>query len=103
MTTLDEYCSRQNIATIDYLKIDAEGYDLSVLKGASTLLSRQKIRFIEVEAGMNRINTEHVYFDEFVRYLEPYGYKLYKIYDQMHEWKKRKPYLRRGNLVFVAS
>jgi FkbM family methyltransferase len=45
--TLDNYCSDNNIEHIDYLKIDTEGYDFEVIKGASEMIN--KIRFIQFE------------------------------------------------------
>ncbi len=54
VTTVDEFCSQQRIDKIDLLKTDTEGYDLEVLRGAESLLSRGAVRFIFVEAGLNR-------------------------------------------------
>jgi FkbM family methyltransferase len=34
---------------IDFLKVDAEGYDLKVLKGAESLLRKGRIRFVQFE------------------------------------------------------
>lgn len=34
---------------VDFLKIDTEGYDLKVLKGAESLLRKRRIRFVQFE------------------------------------------------------
>ena len=48
--SVDEYCFRNKIAP-DFLKIDVEGNELSVLKGAATLLQTRKPRILfECEA-----------------------------------------------------
>jgi FkbM family methyltransferase len=35
VTTVDEFCHEQKIASVDILKSDAQGFDMEVLKGAS--------------------------------------------------------------------
>jgi len=72
LTTLDNCFDKH----IDYLKIDVEGADFKVLKGASRLLDEKKIRFIQVE------NSEHLKlsgntFEELVAYMESKGYFCY--------------------------
>lgn len=41
ITTLDNYLSRCQISSVDFIKVDAEGGELGVLKGASEFLSTQ--------------------------------------------------------------
>jgi FkbM family methyltransferase len=38
ITTLDEYCKAEKISRLDLLKIDAEGYELNILRGAKKCL-----------------------------------------------------------------
>jgi FkbM family methyltransferase len=47
--TLDRFCLEQQIDYIDLLKVDTEGFDLNVLKGAQGFLERQAIDFIYFE------------------------------------------------------
>lgn len=49
VTTLDEEVTRRGWDTVDYLKVDAEGYDLRVLQGAVTLLRERRIGVIQFE------------------------------------------------------
>ena len=49
VSSLDCFCKDQNIDRIDVLKIDTEGHELEVLKGAVNLLSSRKIRYIYAE------------------------------------------------------
>lgn len=51
LTKLDYYCELQNISSIDFLKIDIQGWELKCLDGARTLLSENRIRFIYVEVN----------------------------------------------------
>ena len=97
--TLDAFCL--DIPKISFLKIDTEGSDLEVLKGASLLLAEKRVDVIQVEAGMNRLNNHHVPIQEFLAFLEPRGYFLFGIYEQVNEWPSGQPHLRRSNLVFI--
>jgi len=49
VSTVDHYCSQNGIHSLDILKIDAQGFDLEVLKGAIRMISESKIRVIQVE------------------------------------------------------
>lgn len=101
--TMDQFCQSHQIEQISYLKIDTEGGDLEVLKGAVDLLSAQKIDFVEVEAGMSPINDRHVAFEELKSFLESHNYYLFGIYEQVNEWPTNKPNLRRTNPVFISQ
>ena len=47
--TLDTYINLYNIKKIDILKIDTQGHELHILKGAKNVLKKSIINFIEVE------------------------------------------------------
>ena len=47
--TLDNFCLEEKINNIDVLKIDTEGNELNVLKGAKKLLEQNKINIIYTE------------------------------------------------------
>ena len=101
--TIDEFCHSRDIEHIAYLKIDTEGGDLEVLRGAARMLETQSIDLVQVEAGMNPSNTRHVPFELLKELLQSKGYFLFGIYEQVREWPEGKPYLRRANPVFVSK
>jgi len=103
VTTLDEFCEREGIEQIDYLKIDTEGCDLAVLQGASQKLTAERIGMVEVEAGMTPTNSHHASLESLKSFLESHGYLLFGIYEQVPEWATDEPHLRRTNLVFVSQ
>jgi hypothetical protein len=62
--TLDDVAARENIAYIDFLKIDTEGHELAVLAGASRLLQESKIGYIQFE--FNALNVfSRAFFRDF--------------------------------------
>lgn len=46
--TLDDFCVREGIASIDLLKIDVEGFEFEVLEGGRSMLRQTKALIIEV-------------------------------------------------------
>ena len=46
--TVDDYCRKNNIRYINLLKTDTEGFELNVLKGASKMMSKNKVQFVFV-------------------------------------------------------
>ena len=64
VTTLDEIATRHSIGNIDLLKIDTEGSELDVLKGAVGLLRENRIAVCQIE--FNAMNVySRVFFKDF--------------------------------------
>lgn len=101
--TLDGYCAGAEIEEVDYLKVDTEGGDLAVLRGAERLLREARIGVIDVEVGVGRDNELHVPMAVMREFLEARGFVLFGFYEQMHEWRRARPHLRRVNLVMIAE
>lgn len=102
VTTGDHWCRENDIVEVSLLKIDTEGFDLDVLVGFSGLLQANAVKIVQVEAGINRANTKHVPLEAFRGFLEPMGYGLFGLYDQVSEFRG-VPLLRRCNPVFIAT
>lgn len=49
VSTLDAEAERLGLEQVDLLKVDAEGYDLSVLRGARRLFAENRVRFVQWE------------------------------------------------------
>lgn len=78
---LDEYCTKRAIRHIDFLKIDTEGHDLFVLKGASALLEHAAIDFIQFEIARESIDAR-IFLKDFVTLCAPYHYEIFRIRPQ---------------------
>ncbi len=70
-TTLDTFVSTLKLDRIDLLKIDVEGGELSVLRGADTLLGSKKVSLIFWESNTVAAQTER---DTTRQLLSKYGY-----------------------------
>jgi FkbM family methyltransferase len=65
-TTVDAFMAEAGLERIGFLKIDTEGHDLSVLKGASQALRERRIGLIQFEFIPANIATEatmHAFFE----------------------------------------
>jgi FkbM family methyltransferase len=102
MTTLDQYCGRNNIPRIDFLKIDTEGFDLEVLRGSTSLISQGLISFIQCECSVSPDNRYHCSLETIRHFLEQMGHRLFGFYDQAEDWTTGAPNLRRVNAVFIS-
>jgi FkbM family methyltransferase len=100
--TLDNFATQNGVEHIDFLKIDAEGYDLNVILGAAKMLDGPKIDLVQAEVSMNSDNVFHVSFFDVDREMERHHYRLFGIYEQVFEWGKNVPYLRRSNVVYIS-
>lgn len=93
ITTLDSFCSANEIRQIDFLKIDVEGFEFEVLKGAETMIKSNKIRNIQFEFGGNHVKGHVHFFDIFQFLSNNYtisrvlrdGFRLYDRYDKQWE------------------
>ncbi|MEO1438438.1 MAG: FkbM family methyltransferase [Bacteroidota bacterium] len=77
LTTLDVFCSKNNISEIDLLKLDIEGHELAALQGAQQLLQTGKIHRIQFEFGGCNIDSR-TFFQDFYYLLNP-QYRIYRI------------------------
>jgi FkbM family methyltransferase len=77
-TTLDDYCELKKIQHVDLLKIDTEGHELQVLKGAKGMLSKQAIDIIQFEFGYASIFAR-TFLKDFFDLFSKFDYEIYKI------------------------
>ncbi len=87
--TLDTCCERHNIAAIDLLKIDVEGAEYQVLRGAQRMLASQKIRCLTFEFGQTTFDMGNRP-EDIERCLGGHGYRIRNIRKGEHVFPGRK-------------
>ena len=70
LDTLDNYCRNNQIGHIDLLKLDVEGHELAVLRGAKKILEDAGIDLLQFEFGGCNIDSR-TYFRDFYTLLSP--------------------------------
>lgn len=103
VSTLDEWCASQGVQKMSLLKVDAEGQDLEVLKGAQGLLRAGRIDFVLCEAGVDHRNELHVPLGELMDYMGQLEYGVYGIYEQVMLDRTVRPVVRRVNVLFIKT
>jgi FkbM family methyltransferase len=90
VTTLETEIDRLGWPTVDYLKIDAEGYDFHVLRGARRLLEQKRIALGQFEYGSAWAFSGST-LTYAVKWLKDVGYQCFLL-------KNRKLYLPRPDV-----
>lgn len=89
--TLDDYCSKNGITSIDILKADVQGAELKVLQGAKELLQNKAIHLLYLEVEFSQLYKGQPVFDEISSFLRSYGYVFFAFYNAS--------YLRNGKMI----
>lgn len=76
LTTIDIFCLENQITQIDFLKIDVEGHELEVLKGANDMIAKGAVKYIQFEFGNIAIESR-IFLKDFFTILK--NYKIYRI------------------------
>ena len=87
--TIDDQFARNSISNMDFLKVDVEGAELDVLKGAQTVLKNQ-IFAVEVETRLIEFYKNSPLFPEVYDFLLSHDFELY---DLNRYFFKKKPYV----------
>jgi FkbM family methyltransferase len=80
--TLDAFCEAKSIDAINLLKIDTEGHDLFVLKGATRMLSQQRVDFIFAEFNdfREKPGTVGGALNSISEFVAPFGFRFVSTY-----------------------
>ena len=103
---LDTFCTEHAIDHIDYLKIDTEGGEHDVLRGAVGLLREKKIKFIQFEYG-GAYRDAKIGLSQVYELLSGFGYSLFRLLPDslLHipKWRDELETYRLSNYLAVSS
>jgi len=77
--TIDNFCKENNISTIDFLKMDVQGYEYNILSGAKEMLKKGRIKYIQFEFDEPNVENR-VFFKDFWELLN----KKYDIFHSLY-------------------
>ena len=87
-TTIDSYCQKHNIETIDILKIDVQGSELKVLQGADRMLKDRRVKLIFTEISIAPNYKGQSEIDEIIKFLRENKYKIFNFFKMKHKQGK---------------
>ena len=92
--TIDNYCLKNNIKEIDILKIDVQGSEIKVLKGAINMLRNGRIKLIYLETYFKQQYVNQPLFHDISKFLYNHNFLFQDIYD---------PYFSNNNMIWCDS
>lgn len=101
VTTLDSFATSERIDRLDFLKIDTEGHELAVLRGATGLLTAGRVGAIFAEASLDASDNWHTALPAIQAHLAPLGFHLAGLYDQVT--RGNPPILAYTNALFLRA
>lgn len=80
--TVDQVVKREGIERLDLLKVDTQGHDLEVLRGARECLAAGKIRLVLVEMNYDSLYEGQASAAEVEAFLLSHGFRLVDLYEK---------------------
>jgi FkbM family methyltransferase len=79
---LDTFCCERSIERIDLLKLDTQGYEAEVLRGATRLLNQKAVKLVLAEVQFSEYYENQAYFDDVYAVLKASRYRLVDLYQK---------------------
>lgn len=98
MTTLDDLVHTQKFPVPDLIKLDVQGFEIEVLKGAARLLAT--VPFVLLEVSVWQYNAGSPLWAEVLGWMEAAGYVSYEVFDLT---RRRDGILVQIDILFVRK
>jgi FkbM family methyltransferase len=100
ITTIDNVLAHEGIERVDFIKIDVEGAEELVFRGATSLFSRMKPKVIfEISSQTSaRLNLS---YDGAFNFLKELGYQFFKVQNTGELLSFESPEGKRGNILAI--
>jgi FkbM family methyltransferase len=99
LVTVNTLVRKFNLSSIEVLKIDTEGYDLEVLKGAVEIIEAKLPKIIITEVFFVPYRQDQAYFWDIATFMGQHGYHFVNLYDTRDTTQGR---LYTGNGLWVS-
>jgi FkbM family methyltransferase len=100
--TIDNFCRDHAIERINILKMDVQGWELEVLRGANTMISRNAIQFVIAEVGFRRSDTDMQHFAELNDFMQASRFDFCGFYDTFR-YGPAKQFVGFSNALYVNT
>jgi FkbM family methyltransferase len=101
--SLDDYCEKEKLERIDLLKVDVEGAELEVFRGARRLLSEGRIDAILFEISLPQLQAMNHEPKEVIDFLVEHGMKIWRLEADGSLSPGEGPLARYQNLVALKA
>ena len=101
LSTVDELVAQHDITHLDLLKMDVQGWEIEVMKGAANLIANQNLMFVFAETTFSAHEKEMQQFGELHACLEQNGFTLCGFYELMR-YGPRKEFVLFCNALYVS-
>lgn len=98
VSSLDEFLANKNIPHLDLLKLDVQGFEVEVLKGAAESLKNDRISMVLTEVNFVKLYDSQAYFQDVYDEMFRQNYQLVGLY---HGDYRAGQYLAWADALFV--
>jgi len=101
--SLDDFCERERIERLDFIKIDTDGHELEVLKGGKKVIGKFNPPII-FELGIYIMNERGIDFSDYLEFFDSLAYSLFnsKNFRKINTHNYRKHIPLKGTIDILA-
>jgi FkbM family methyltransferase len=100
VSTVDEVVAKNGITHLDLLKIDVQGWEMEVMRGASRLIADHNLVFVFAEMTFRSDEKEMQQFTELHDHLEAQGFVLSGLYE-LKRYGPRREFVLFANVLYI--
>lgn len=92
-TTIESFCLKNNIKTVDLIWMDVQGNEFNVIKGIGTMMDT--VKAIYAETGKIPYYENHTLEKDITKYLTELNFEKQEKYDEGNVWEEDNLYIRK--------